>query len=858
MRRYTYYRNYTVADHRFYEEFGRANLPYELENDVRAMASADDEVVVNGYWVICRPAGLEPLAEHGWKIHVSTVPEQARRALELLATAFQRTPFHFKCLRDKAMVLAATSRSWPAGQVGKIITIYPRDAEETRTLLAWLHPLLAEITGPYILTDRRYRDSRCLFYRYGQHAGGRRLRPDGSRLAILTGPGGEEWEDSRQPVYRKPPWAEDLFDEPEDVADPSHTINGYRIMTALSHGGAGGVYLAERVSDGEPVVLKESRPNTAFAMDGSDRHTRLRREFDALTLLADTGVAPRAYELFEAWEHLFLAQEFINALPLARFIAAMRPRSYTDADEPALRRYREQIDTVVAGVRAAVGACHERGVVFGDLSLSNVFIDPDTLRVRLVDFESCRPLDTFVGNEAPMTPGFMPPPESAAWEDGRAFDEIGVASVELAMISNRNLLRAIDDGALVRSTAHSAGLLRRPLGDLFDRLEMTATVTAPPEVDVVVKESVRFIENVMTPDRTDRVFPADPAVFTSNPWSVAHGVAGVTRALHQLTGALPPALEEWLDRAEGVDSLPAGLCYGMAGVGWALLEAGRPDQGRELLDRALEADPATLPADMATGVAGLGTAALAGWLRTRDDQYRERAARLGDHLISTARDPGTGLYWPQAEDKHHPNGYAYGSSGVALFLLYLHRATGEARFGHAARRALSYETTQLTPRDDGGIWLPGRVDSTVFEPYWEFGGAGFGSVLARFCAATGDERLRERLDLLARSIVVGSAVNAGLYLGVAGIVNFALDCDHLLGSTSTNPYWGMALGMLPSILSVACEQPEGIAFPGNGLMRFSTDFATGNAGIALVLNRAQRGGPDFHYTLDELLGAPDA
>ena len=49
-------------------------------------------------------------------------------------------------------------------------------------------------------------------------------------------------------------------------------------------------------------MLKESRPDTAFALDGSDRHTRLRREFDALTLLAGTGVAPQPYELFEAWE----------------------------------------------------------------------------------------------------------------------------------------------------------------------------------------------------------------------------------------------------------------------------------------------------------------------------------------------------------------------------------------------------------------------------------------------------------------------------------------------------------------------------------------------------------------------------
>jgi lantibiotic modifying enzyme len=289
-----------------------------------------------------------------------------------------------------------------------------------------------------------------------------------------------------------------------------------------------------------------------------------------------------------------------------------------------------------------------------------------------------------------------------------------------------------------------------------------------------------------------------------------------------------------------------------------MLEVGRRDQGRELLDRALAVDAAALPADMATGVAGLGTAALAGWLRTGDDAYRERAARLGDHLVVTARDPGTGLWWPTGDGQPHPNGWAYGSSGIAVFLLYLHRATGDARFGHAARRALAFEVAQLTPRDDGGIWLPGRVASTTFEPYWEYGGAGLGSALARFSAATGDERLRAKTGLLARSIVGGIAVNGGLHLGLAGLVNFALDGHHLLGSTPEHPYRDLAFGILPPILALACRQPEGIAFPGNGLMRFSTDLATGSAGVALALDRLQHGGPDFHYTLDELLGDSDA
>ena len=744
--------------------------------DPWAMVSADDEVAVNGYWVVCRPAGMPAAAEHGWKIHVSVVPDQARRAVELLATAFRRAPFHFKCLRDHQMVVAATSRAWPTGQVGKIVTIYPRDADHARALLAELYPLLDGLHGPYVLTDRRYRDSRCLYYRYGEHRAARAVRPDGTSVATLRGPDGQAWDDSRTPVYQRPPWVEELFpDEPVEEAERTPVLNGYRILAALSHGGAGGVYLAERVSDGTRAVLKESRPDTAFAQDGSDRHTRLRREFDALTLLADTGVAPRPYELFTAWEHLFLAQEYVQGLPLTRFIAASRPRSHDD--EQACATYRAQIDTVVGGVRAAIDTWHYHGIAFGDISPTNV------LREQVGDFVRLA---------------------------GGGLDGV-TATVDFTDRAGsgrvRTVVRLVDDGAEQVLTYDGAA-------------KYLST-----EVHVALARLLR-----------ERATGLRLAWLWSDQGGWLSGPAGVARRRHR-------------PRRAALRAAPRP-----GGRGLDLLEAGRPDQGRELLDRALRADPGTLPADVATGVAGLGTAALAGWLRTGDDAYRERAARFGDHLVATAADPGTGLWWPVDDGRSHPNGWAHGSSGIAVFLLYLQRATGEARFGHAARRALAFEVAQLAPREDGGIWLPGRVGSTTFEPYWEYGGAGLGSALARFCAVTGDERLRAKTDLLARSIVGGIAVNAGLHLGLAGLVNFALDCDHLLGSTPEAPYRDLAGGILPPILAMACRQPDGIAIPGNGLMRFSTDLASGSAGVALALERFQHGGPDFHYTLDELLG----
>ncbi|TCO62282.1 class III lanthionine synthetase LanKC [Actinocrispum wychmicini] len=854
MQNYRFFRGYTLADPRFYEDLGV--LPEgDLEREVNVVRSADVRVSRRGPWVMCKPTDVVT-PPHGWKIHVSVVPAQARDALRVVLAEFAREPFHFKVIRNSQLVVSATSRWWPPGQVGKIFAIYPRDTADCRALLERLHGVLGDFEGPYVLTDRRYRDSLCLYYRYGEFSNESLIRSDGTSAAVLRGPNGEEWLDERTPAYRKPPWVPDLF--PEPPAEPvSRDINGYVVTEALHHTGCGGIYLAERQSDQTKVILKESRPRTAFGADGASGQIRLRREFEALTAARGTGVAPEPIELFQVWEHLFLAEEFIDVGPLAMFLAARSPLAHGDLSPAALDLYRAQVRTVMANLRAAIAALHERGICYGDISMTNIMVEPETLAVRLVDFESSLPFAEWTG-ENPATQGYRPPPGSTAWTDPRRLDEFGVASIEMALISPRNVLRDLNPHALVRCVRHAAGLLRYPLGDLLERLDLpTPDDDPPPDLDVLVKDAVRFIENTLTPDRADRPFPTSPQMYVTNPWSVSYGVAGVLRGLHRLTGQVHSGLRDWMDRnAAGLDKLPAGLYFGLSGVGWTLLDVGETDRGRELIDRADRTAPDDLPATVLDGTVGIGLARLAAWQRVGDGDDLAAAARIGDHLIDTASDSGIGLWWPRPEAKKHPLGYAHGSSGVAAFLLYLHLATGDGRYFRTARRALDYELNQLTPRGGSGIGLPGHADHPLLEPYWERGSSGFGGVLARFCRVTGDERLRPTLDHLVSCTLQGTAVYPGLVNGMSGIVNFALDCRHLLGGDS---YRDLAAGMAEGVLAMACPQPEGLAFPGHGLLRYSNDFASGSMGIALVLDRLRRGGPDFNYTLDELLPeSPDA
>ncbi len=860
--------SFVIADPRFYEPLGSAQLSDDLAAQILDRIGSAADVTTGGIWTYCRPGDFGPLPDHGWKIHISATPADAGQAADIICREYHLDPFSFKILRATELVFATVSRWWPRGSAGKVITVYSRSPEECRRLLPRLAAAFAPVRGSYVLSDRRYGSSGVVYYRYGEFRPVRELCPDGRREAILYGPGGSRWPDLRLPTFRLPPWTGDLFTEPDAAGGPAPaspargSLDRYRILKPLHQSTAGGVYLAEDLTTGQEVVLKEARPHTAFSPDGADAIARLRREYASLKQLELTGAGPRPIELAEAWEHLFLAEEKIEGLSLRAFTARRNPLVQGDMSEAAVATYREEMRTVLAGARRAIAACHAHGLVYGDLSPTNVIIDPDTLDVRLIDFEATRPFDA-PPELYPRTRGFSPCREAVAAASGQDFDRAGLAGVELALIAPRNDLIDLNHDALIRSTRHAAGLLGWPLSDVFERLGLspaeTTQVRPDPAVDdgslrAVIEDGVGFITGTMTPDRTDRLFPADPAMFAANPFGLANGAAGVIRALHRLTGTVPGVAMDWLGRhLPPAADLPPGLLYGWAGVASCLIDVGETERGCGILDRIAAGLDEVTAADIATGLAGVGTAFLGAWLRTGAERYREAAVCAGRALARRARDDGTGLHWPDPTGPAPTVGYPHGSSGIATFLLYLHcaaeRGTGRAEFLRLGRRALQYDLGQARPRRVG-IGFPGKIGARPLEPYWASGAAGVGAAALRYLRVTGEERLRTLTGQFMPSTLSGISLNPGLFLGMAGLANLALDHDYLLGG---DQYRGAARNFATSILVLRCPQPEGLAFPGNSLLRYSVDYATGSAGILLLLHRLVSGGPDFNLSLDELL-----
>jgi len=332
--------------------------------------------------------------------------------------------------------------------------------------------------------------------------------------------------------------------------------------------------------------------------------------------------------------------------------------------------------------------------------------------------------------------------------------------------------------------------------------------------------------------RKDRLWPADPIIFQTNPMNLAYGVCGTALFLFDQLGELPNEVRQWmLDQPIDVNVYPPGLYSGIAGVAWSFAEMGMIDYGKKLFRLVLESPLAFQSFNIFGGAAGWGLAALALYQRTGEDEFLGYACRAGDYLLKTSEQDENGTFW--REEDGIRLGFALGGSGVALFLLYLWQATGDAKYLVPARQAMDYEVAHGQAIDDAIVWgvSPGGLEH---RPYWLRGGAGVVASLIRFYQVLKEERYLQLARKGAKGCAAFFSVGPHLFEGLASMGESLLDMFLVTGDTS---YFELAQQKAAQILLYRIVRPQGIAFPGRFLLRISHDYGMGGAGIGMYLSR---------------------
>jgi serine/threonine protein kinase len=872
---------YSLSDREFYERFER------YQPDARDFVNLAQRLLPNdwtfsrqGIWFYCTPSGAT-LPMQGWKIHLSATLGNATSILATACRVLQERRIPFKHSVDKGILYHQNSKRWPRGGAGKFMTIYPSSTEQCGELLESLYQEMIGYNGPYILSDRRYKDSKVVYYRYGGILPLRQLKVSGDQGHVIQGSDGEVISDERQAFFQLPAGISDPFvseAESEEPGDGTLKNGRYTIESVLSFSNSGGVYIGRDNHTGAQVVIKEARPFTNVSPRGTDSVWLLKKEHRLLTVLQDTGVAPRPIDFFQDWEHFFLVQEFVDGIILrghnTRNAINLKVRPSLEDAEAFYARFRR----VHVRIAEILQVLHDRNIVFSDISHNNVIVREDGEDIKLIDFEGAYERGVDVPTLL-FTPGFAP---LQVLEEGMAQPEddyYAFGSLMLAALFPTNSIMALDPRAFNRflqsgmrdlglpesivncirglmhpERAHRMGfteaiqVLRD--GDHPVRAPRIGTHEADQEDgELLLQRLVDYIDSTATFDRDDRLFPSDPALFGTNPLSVAYGACGVAFTMKQITGEVRPEVLEWiLARDISPESYPPGLYVGLSGIAWSLLECGLRDKAEEIVRMTHDHPLLWDSPDIFYGAAGWGMAQLRFFLATGDDLYLAKAEEAGRFLMQSRKQEKGESWWPS--QGWECCGMAHGASGVSLFLLYLSMATRDESYLAVGQSGLEYAIARGIPTPDGALTWRAKEGEPTVTPYWRWGSGGIGMTLLRYQKALGDDRYQGVLDDLTLDNDRKYTIFPGRFFGLAGLGEFLMDLAEFGGDRARA--MAMAHKVLSGILLFKLERKGGAAFPGDNLMRISCDLGTGTAGIALFLHRFLRQAPPA-FMLDELL-----
>lgn len=803
-------------------------------------------VAEHGGWIMWHPPHAQ-LPQQGWKVHVSVGLDDAADVLDLVRDHCVNHRVAFKFQRSRRLALVNNEKYAHRAGSGKLAALYPADDTALRRILDDLGARLAGYRGPYILSDLRWHDG-PLYLRYGGFA--ELWCVDGDQpVPAVARPDGTLVPDRREPVFTVPDWAP----VPDFVAEHIAAVDAqtddeppYRIEEALHHSNAGGVYRATDLRDGRTVVLREARPLAGLDGAGTDALTRLRREETMLRRLAGLDCVPRLLDRLTWWEHQFLVEEYVEGDTLQHHLAMRHPLIHPDPTEKDLTDYTTWALDVIDQVEAALAQVHARGVVFGDLHTANVMIRPDG-RIVLVDFEQAYLTDEDF-TPSLGDPGFATP----RIRRGLAVDRYALACLRLAVFVPLTPLAALCDEkfddllTIARRFPLPPGYLDRIRDDLRAALNPRPSTPGrrrvtrhqwPADPRQLIASLAAGIRATATPHRTDRLFPGDPGQFPHGGATLTHGAAGVIWALVN-TGVDYPERDEhldWLTRA--ARRLPAahlGLYDGLAGIAALLDHTGRHHDADELLDRCRTGLHDRYGPGLHSGLAGIGLALLRPGRPAPDD-----ALHIGDRLARTL----TGDTKHPVPEPARP-GLLHGWSGPAAFLTRLHEATGDPAWLRAARTALRRDL-QHTVRDDNGNLHVRDGARRLF--YLDEGSAGI-AVTAHTLLRHGERPwLRDIVTTVRRTIDVEFVLLPGLFHGRAGLLATAalLTDDPPRRATPHGPV-GLVRDDAPHHVPAhlarlawhAYALDGHLAFPGDTLLRISTDLAAGGAGILSAIHAA--------------------
>lgn len=244
-------------------------------------------------------------------------------------------------------------------------------------------------------------------------------------------------------------------------------IPGLNLISFIGRGGMGIVWLAEQLSTGRKVAVKQIRSGGSWTGEPMER-ARFQREIELAARLDHPNIA-RVFDGGELNDCPYCVMEYIEGRQLVEFVRE------NDLERRDMLRIMEKIGD-------AVDHAHRRGVLHRDLKPSNILVTDDG-EPKLLDFGLARAMDdshqtlTIEGGLA-GTPAYMSPEQARG--ETRSIDtrsdiySLGVVFYELLTQKHPYTV----DGPIERVLANvSSAVITRPR--IYDR-------SIPPDLEMLL------------------------------------------------------------------------------------------------------------------------------------------------------------------------------------------------------------------------------------------------------------------------------------------------------------------------------------------------------------------------------------
>lgn len=752
--------------------------------------------------------GTGPVAEQGWKLHISATPGSAASVFDSAVGVLFNEGARFKVVNSLDRMFALNAGEFGLSQLGKFLTVYPSDDDHAVRLAALLDERTRGSRGPRIPSDRRLNPGSLVHYRYGAMFP-RANVPDGdvSGAYDLIDSQGRLTGDVRVNYY-VPPGVADPFESAGIYVAPPRAdalLNKrYLVIDALSHSPRGGVFRAVDLGPqpARPCLVKEYWHDVCSDQYGRDARGWARNEQRILLALADVAAAPRFIELFESAGNTYTAIEFLEGTPLGHGVS----------DDLAP----QQVAKLGVTVAEHLIMLHDRGIVFRDLKPANVIHTSDG-GYRLIDFGIAHDL---AGTEPPLgigTPEFCSP-QQLDGDPPSVRDDVFAWGATLQHMAGDpgDRLAEVIDRAVARDTSFRYPDMRSALAEFRAaptrtrrRREPRPANTPRPGGSMCPEEALTRATDAGTallasaearngglcwpiPGSGGSTITRDPDLYS--------GTAGIALFLTELGAATGEqrfadgahAAARWLAGPDWTRGWSQhGLHGGEPGVAWLflcmaeLLDAPSYVTAAELrMRRLLGAVPQTV--DILHGTAGTIIALLRLHAATGEAEYLELSRTFGDDLVAAAVPaPGgrRGRYWhvaPIGPGSPEPLlGLLHGAAGIGYALVELADATADDRYHNAACAAADLLLDQGRRAGGGGLVWPRRInDADAGVQAHCHGAGGIARFFLRLHRRSPERRYADAAVGAARAVAASAArqADSGLCHGLSGAGNLFLDC----------------------------------------------------------------------------------